>query len=83
MSLLDHLTEMTLKAALDPKTAMAVGTGTIWLANWLDKIPEDLLAKAATLLGMCLTVLLIVVHGVKLKRMLWPKQRNGTPPPQE
>lgn len=50
-----------------PKTAAAVGGSTAAMGNFLSWLPDAALAKIATLLGICLTLLLIAVQIYKLK----------------
>jgi hypothetical protein len=50
-----------------PKTAAAVGGSTAAMGNFLSWLPDAVLAKVATLLGICLTLLLIAVQVYKLK----------------
>lgn len=53
----------------DPKTGYIVGTGTTTsgLGTWMDMIPNDI-GKLATLVGICLSLVLIVMHLRKMRQ---------------
>lgn len=53
----------------DPKTGYLVGTGTTTsgLGTWLDLIPNDI-GKLATLVGICLSMVLITMHLRKMRQ---------------
>lgn len=53
----------------DPKTGYVVGTGTTTsgLGTWLDLIPNEI-GKLATLVGICLSMVLIVMHLRKMRQ---------------
>lgn len=54
----------------DPRVGVAVATSTTAAGSFLDYLPDFVLAKIATLLGIFLTVLLICIHAIKLFRMI-------------
>ena len=60
MNVIERLTEL----ANDIKVAMGIGVGTAsgGVGQWLDLLPDNLLTKSATLVGMCLSVVLIYTH---------------------
>lgn len=53
----------------DPKTGYLVGTGTTTsgLGTWLDLIPNEI-GKLATLVGICLSMVLIAMHLRKMRQ---------------
>lgn len=53
----------------DPKLGYVVGTGTTGsgLGTWLDLIPNEI-GKLATVVGICLSVVLIVMHLRKMQQ---------------
>lgn len=50
-----------------PKTAATVGGATAGMGTFLEWLPDAVLAKVATLLGICLTLLLIAVQLYKFR----------------
>ncbi|AAQ96499.1 hypothetical protein [Vibrio phage VP16T] len=65
MNVIERLTEF----ANNVKVAMGVGIGTAsgGVGQVLDLLPDNVLTKSATLVGMCLSLVLIYTH---LKRHL-------------
>lgn len=53
----------------DPKLGYVVGTGTTTsgLGTWLDLIPNEI-GKLATLVGICLSLVLIAMHLRKMRQ---------------
>jgi len=69
-TLLSHIAEITTKVAQEPRVAGGVGAATTVVGSFFNLFPDALLAKVATMSGICLTFLLIIIHGIKLYRML-------------
>ncbi|AAQ96563.1 hypothetical protein [Vibrio phage VP16C] len=48
----------------DVKVAMGIGVGTAsgGVGQWLDLLPDNALTKTATIIGMCLSLVLIYTH---------------------
>lgn len=62
--------------AQNPKVGASVGAATAAMGGFLDHLPEKDLAKIATLLGIVLTSMLIIIHGLKLCGMVRRSWRN-------
>ena len=66
MSLKDHLANVATAVVQNPKGGASVAAATTAAGGFLDRFPEQDLAKIATMMGIVLTTLLIVVHSIKL-----------------
>lgn len=74
MSVKDYLTNTALEIAQNPKAAAGVAAATTAAGSILDTVPDSMLTKIATILGIILTTLLIIIHTVNFIRSFRAKE---------